>query len=1016
MGDLSQQDRVERVRSVNFFDAIDGSVDSLLRQAETIAAFVRYYTPKGAAGGHFDQFLQDLAAIRKQGAENFAPDGNLEPAQALLFTFVTLLHEIANNFNLKWKDYAYRYLQRMLGAQSLPVENHKICLHFTKNVSDAVALKKNQELRLASSDANAPAYRLNEDFAIENTSIEKAISVHFNREKKIKPASKYNFVTALQIKKLSANDFVEEPLFAHDSKPEYTHPLGFMLTSPSLLLREGKRSVTIMLERDNTKGKGENLKISLEEWERKLTEKKSRVKYLHNIFYIRISTASGWKMIENYAVKREGDNLLLKFTLLEDFSATAPCRQDIHSFQSDFPTLRIYLNYDAWLYPYSWLRYFPLKKIHIKTEVEGINNILIYNDLGKVDCSKPFQPFGINTEKGALMVIGNYEMSVKHTRRLDVKIRWGGLPTHLRGLQEHYAGYGVPIDNASFKVQAYYLADYQWNEEGEYALFGVDPGAPLSKETALSGINVEKMPVKWLAEAEYDYTIHSQAGFVSFMLQSPEMGFGEKQYRKVFSEYIMQEAQPKKGSGRKQKSAPNEPYKPVIERIALDYVAEETVDLRRQPQALSSAFYHISPFGDRQVYPSGGGNPYAFLVFQMDTDANVLIAMRNLRKGGVLNLYFDFLPFRKEINLDEIPQVKWFFGDGYRWEILPDGYVGLDKTTNLLESGFLRIFVPEDLEDTLFDENGIIWLRAAVEKNENVIPYIKNIYINVAEAEVEMEKWQDSAHSPLALAGTQWKSEENISGISEIRAAASYSGKEKESEEQRLMRLSEYASHRGKAVTARDYERMTLQEFPDIGKVKCLPAFSAKTDKKEDVTLVILPQQQEKSSKKYLATSRQILKVEEFFAERTSAAVRFVDAINPLYEEALVRCRVAFKKRYPAASCRTCLSDLLNNLIAPWQQSGELPEFDYSLDMEAIRQRMLEQEFVSAVEELSVVVISEVAENSYTLHEHGKDDSIISPSTPFAIFIPAKEHLITANTDIDFGISEMAIEDSFVIA
>jgi hypothetical protein len=497
------------------------------------------------------------------------------------------------------------------------------------------------------------------------------------------------------------------------------------------------------------------------------------------------------------------------------------------------------------------------------------------------------------------------------------------------------------------------------------------------------------------------------------MLESPETGFGEKQYRKVFSEYIMKEAVSKKFFWKKPKIAPNEPYKPLIESMTLNYVAEETIDLHKQSPASPAAFYHISPFGYRKIYPSSSGNDDISVVYQMDTDANILIALQNVRKGGSLNLYFDFLPFNKEINSDEIPHIKWFFGNGYQWERIPDGYVGLDKTTNLLESGFVKFVLPKDLSDNLFDETGRIWLRAAIMENETAIPCIKNIYINVVEAEIEADS--DNIYNPLTLAGTQWKPEQSLPGITEILAVASYSGKEKENEEQRLMRFSEYATHRGKAVTARDYERMTLQHFPDIAKVKCLPAFSAKTDKKSDVTLVIIPQEQDKKSGKYLAVSRQILKVEEFFVGRTSAAVRFVDVINPLYEEALVRCQVTFKKHYPAASCRSYLSNLLNGLIAPWQQSGELPKFDCSLNMETIRQKILKQEFVSTVEKLSIVIICEKEEKSYTLYEYGKDENIIPLSTPFSIFIPATEHLIIYDSDLGFGIDEMTIGDSFIV-
>jgi hypothetical protein len=1017
MNSLSQYDRSKRIGEVQPFAVTDSSMEALLQQAEAVAGAIRYYKMDGRPDGYFDRFLRDLVHIRKIGVNNFIPDGNLEPAQTLLFTFLKQLSETAEQFNLRWKEYADWYFHYLLGVKPFRAENHKVCLLFTTNTDEPVCMEKGLGFCLKGDTPDAPVYRLTEDTEIGNTSIEDIISIYFCKQKDMYPASELGFATSIQMKRLSGKSAGKGLLFG-DGREDLKNAggFGFILAAPSLLLREGKRTVSIAFEPENRDEIQEMMEGIVHILSQRDGKSPESIRYLalHDIFYLRFSISRGWKTVENYSVKLENGCVVLRFTLNEDFPETTPCSSDVHNFQSEFPALKVDLNLDAWLYPFSWFNKCLLKKIRIRTEVEGVSNLLVYNDLGKVDCSKLFQPFGNNTEKGTWMAVGSYEMAIKNTQSADLKIRWGQLPADASGFCGYYAGYGYNIDNTSFRVQSKYLSGYKWKAGKEYLLFGTLPDAPLCEETVLSGINTSKMPAVHLREEQYEYTINARAGFVALQLCSPGMGFGEKQYRSVFSDNILEKALHKK----RKIPAPNPPFSPVIEKLTLNYTAEETVDLQEYTSTGQLEYYHSTPLSLHKIFPNRDKRFFK-PVFEMGTHANLLILLKDLPLGGVLRLYVDFVPHKVEISAGQIPKLELYLGNGYTWEPMHGGFIVEDKTMNFLISGFIKINIPPDISSPLFDASGRIWLRIEVAKNMEVIPAIRKIYTHVAEVEFNPDAHEKGYHNRL-LDNAEWSPEKAVNGLTGAFTVASYSGREKENREERLMRASEYASHRGRAVTARDYERIVLQAFPDIAKVKWLPSVNVKNDAKGVITLVVVPRRSKKNEEKYqtpLATSRQILNVEQYLSGLVSAYVTDVDVINPLYEEVIVRCSVIFKKTSLEALCHTRLTNLLDSLIAPWQKTCGQPAFDCPLDMADIRQELLKQEFVEEIKHFSMVVVSEKAEHLYSLYEYGKDADRILPSTPYSVFVPSKAHIL-ASSDMEstFGIQEMTIGNSFIIS
>lgn len=1090
---LSQKDRKERLGNAKKIHVIDNSVESLLHQADEIAGFLKYYNFSNIPDGYFNQFLQDLKDIREKDAHRFVPDGNLEPSQALLFAFIQHLHTLGESFNQRFKDITDWYAHHFLHLRPLSLRRHKACLAFQKNVVEQVVIEKDFGFLLKENENRTFFYRILEDTTISNVSVENILAMYFCKQRNIYPASYLNFVTSLRVKDLRKYDFQEDAMFSTEGKSKYTRKLGFMITSSSLLLREGRRHVTIEFafenitfgqlkekfvhalsiirlcneQKINKKELLSGLQNNHDDYQQtiaRLTEENPDFQdiltdlqedvilqkilsgldgdaipyeeisedimgdlFLQNLFFLNISTEEGWKTVENYTVRTENENFTVEFSLAEDFPATSACETEIHKFSSKFPALSFLLNLDARWYSYSWMKYVLLKNIRIKTEAEDISNILIYNDLGKIDNAKPFNPFGINTEKGAWFTIGNYEMALKNTLSVDLKIEWGQLPDDDDGLYGYYKLYDKNIDNTSFKLNSRYLSDYQWKTDKTLSLFSTKPqqqndipypNLPLSNVSRLENISVEKMPPIKLKEEDYQYHIQAQSGFVSFVLTEPEMGFGEKRYRTIFTDYIIK----KNVRKRKKIHAPNPPLTPQIERITLSYKSFDEIDLRRRDSDYShSEFYHVSPFGNYLIYPSADVDKVP-LVYSMETDANIMVQLAGLKKGKRLNLYFDFFPANKEIGPNGVPSAKWYFGNGNQWEEIPSGYIVEDKTSNLLVNGMVKINVPENIRESLFDADQKIWLRVGIEKHEEVVSHLKNVYVNVAEAELKLERDVLKNDEALTFTG-ELEPERKIPGIESFKTISFYGGRKKETPQEMLMRMSEYVSHRGRGVTARDIERITLQEFPDMGKVKCLPNYNSKTDEKGVLTVVVIPEVAEEERRgfyKPMANSRQILNIEFLLQRHTSAYLKSIDVINPLYEEIMVRCKIKFHRKLSTAACRATLQEAFNKMIAPWQSEHQLPDFDCYLSLDKFRQTIAELSFVNEVSNLSILRISKKEKDRYEICEFERDDDTIKPSKPHAIFVPAKEHIIL---DVDseeklsnqFGVGEMVINESFIL-
>lgn len=758
-----------------------------------------------------------------------------------------------------------------------------------------------------------------------------------------------------------------------------------------------------------------------------------RANIFNNLFYITISTPTGWTNVTVFEVKKDTtrNRLILKLLLPEEFPSTSGCTEEVHRFVSEFPAIQIRLNFDAWLYPFSWIHKLSIQRILIRTKVEGINDLQVYNELGKIDNTKSFPPFGINTSAGTWMVIGNYEMAIKNTSSIDVCIKWNQLPLHPKGMKGHYAAYPGNIDNDSFKIRTRYLSDNSWfptTWKSKFNLFRDaeidDPTTtkidkPVSDESEFKKISIKKMVPFELSEEAYKYTIKTRTGFIKLTLEEPDMGFGNQEYRDLFTERMMMKKWRKR---RLPVLLP--PIFPHVENMTLDYKSEDIIDLRKNTRNSNVIVDQLHPFGVVSSLDSSTNTGIPF-VFSQETDASILMGFKHVKGGEVYSIFLVFEAISNEMTVDDIPKIVMYWGDGYYWEEIPRGFILKDDTKQMTVSGNMVYNFPLHIPPNLYDKEGILWIRTGFAKNHEFVPEIRAVYNNAGLVVLEtddasVEKMQSFKNSNGPL-----EPEKKLPGITSIEQITSfYAGQELEDLKSMQARVSEYVTHRGRAVTARDFELLTLQEFSDIGKVLCLPNTNIKNSKQGVVTVVVIPQNKLKTidNSKPMVPSGLLSRIEDYLSARASKNV-MVDVINPVYEEIQVKCVIRLVDKNQVVSLEA-IQEICDNFIAPWQAKDVLPKFGEPIHVSRIYNAIKEIDFVAEIDYFAVIRVSQDnteagKRNYYHLYKLEDEEQILVPNKPYKLFVPSETHIIQVeekgNTADPYGLGDMEIGKTFIL-
>lgn len=705
---------------------------------------------------------------------------------------------------------------------------------------------------------------------------------------------------------------------------------GKQVESPMFILEEGVREVTVLL----------HLKSS----NPSLAEGKKQG------FILQYSTVDKWTDIDAECTS-SGDYLRFLFTIGQDGAAPEPCAEETHGMVTTYPALRILTSNDG--YPV-WAEEIEFESITIKVSVSGIHDFTLYNELGEVDTTQPFPPFGTQAERGAWFLFGNREMGMKPLKEVTLRGKWQKVPETRAGFNDIYRDYGIGTVNASsFRIRTEYQQERQWHPcaDGGQELFGFDGNGRMQDADITFRFPHTNILKQTTEDDIYEYA-RDKDGFFRVTLDCPHTGFGVTAYRNRFTEVMIHNGRCKE---KKQLPIPQEPPVPMLADVELEYKAEKQIPMTStggKHRIVTVTFADTSdtpPCEDKeQLLPVLPSDRILCLAF---ADA---VGEQGVRIYTDMALPQDRIPYSIP-DTDVTVRLTWQYWNGVEWEKISADNIVAEETAGLTQSGYIEIYFGDTVRAEWQDSNGRIWLRAALTDDDSTMPAdttaclaLRGVWTNCIRVTA-----QGGDGMPLP-AGTILATVEDDGRVGSVmQPMPGFGGMPAETEAQSAACLAARLSNRHRAVTARDYEQILLEHFPEVDFVRCL-TLSEKESVKGAAEIRIVTLSRAEDRRYFLSSPWKLKEMERTLRKYAPACVR-LRVVNPLYEKVMVRCRATLHCHVrDMDKVKADMTRIAENYLMPWRRNGSLPVPGQTFSVKGLYARMINHEDLKQVSSLEV--------------------------------------------------------------
>ena len=1017
----------------------------------------------------FNQLAKGIEMIQRSAAKGLQASlasGVHDPGAGLMLAFVQLYAHVQRQANELTERHLDFYYDRVLRMRPRPAERDTTFLVF-----EAAA----PGLKVAIPPATpflAPAGRQQPDLVYASpaglavgTARLAALHTLFcernpltapeNRLREVRHGAAKAYPTACRVttlpvpapeRALDKSCLAPYPLFgaprtATAAAPGAPARLGFALASDVLAMREGERTVHVTLYLGAERGAvdtatlGQRLDVLAQRMEESSAE--VRYKVLRRMFALSLTGAHGWIAVPSYSATfapagdaSPYDALHLFFAL--DHAAPAVIAYDpaLHGPDGSgaCPLLRVELYGEGYLYPYGLLRGLPLARAQVDVEVRGHRSLILHNQMGALSTAAPFQPFGPLPTRGSYLVVGSSETACKRLTRAELVFEWGSLPQVPGGLRAWYGGYdGEPFRDARCGLAV--LADGRWQPP--------EARMPAPQPVLAAGAfdTVDLTPVLPLArprraERPLAYGPGASDGFFRLTLVTPEFAFGHRDYPHQLARALTYN-----NNGRRWRHEPlplpNPPYTPTVETLALNYHASASIG--PVPAPSGEALLRLHPFGWEPA--RGGSEGGDLLLPPLDYAGNLLLGLEGIEPGAPLTLFFHLVEDALPMAGEHARCISWAYLADNQWKPLAPHAVLADSTQGFLRPGIVTLALPSDVgrASTLMPA-GLAWLRVSCEDDLNKFCQLYSVHPHA------LQVWRDLDTAPAGAparieAGTIRRPRQTIPGLGRVtQMTASSGGRLAEDRQELRRRTAERLRHKGRAVTPEDYERLVLERFPEIDRVKCFPNLSIA--RRPDggacpghVLVVALPPFESQGHMQVLPrlNGDVVARVRAFLAGRIGPGVR-IEVANPFYQRIQVRCKVRLASGVDQGWHVNMLDRAVSDFISPWNAAGNTSPFGWTIRQHDIESYLLAQPGVLGVTEFSMLSVSDAGSDRYLLTDtavparDGSPAPDVTPLYPWSVAVPIRRHaILVADSEQSriarrTGIGKLEIGTTFIIA
>ena len=898
----------------------------------------------------FDYYMQQI--------EN---SEDMDASQALLLTFVRSYCRIVQQFNDKFADFPDFFRREILKAT--PKEAVQNSTYVVANPNKEV-MRKSFSLPAGTrfnagenADGTPLYYSLAEKSYIVPTTI-KSARVLFPQGRRI--------ITA----PLALDGSDSNTLFSTANPVNTQQELGWALSSPMLSLSEGERKVFLYFMMDGATDI-------------------TRLLATASPFRLFTSGSDGWaEKIHTASYERVGNYLLFSFAIAESEEALMPCSCEIHGIETEFPVVRILVDE----LPVANIDFTAIKfkDIHIKVSVSDMRSFSLYSDVGEMESSQPFYPFGTVGEKGSWFIFGSEELSVKKVQNVSLKGTWNKLPDG--GYTALYKDYTLsqPVTNSSFKATCEWQENSRWNvcRNSPVQVFGTDASGNIKEDAEFYFDIADFVPLA--VGSSFGYNKKAK-GFYRVRLSEPSIGFGMDIYRRQFAEVMVHNSKAKE---RNQKLVPAMPQVPMIADAVLGYTAMDRF-------GENDRLYRINEINGYEIVNLGTES----IQLLPDLRKNYLyLNLDDVEGVKRIKLYFS-LRYVKRGNLgstltnsgDSI--IEYYDNEAFQWKVFPAECILQEDTEGLTRSGFITLNMYDETNTSLIKGNEV-WIRIGLENDiapENII--VDGIWLNCFKVVCE-----NGDGTPLPAGTIAALSEDDPRVLEVLQPMEGYGGKVAEDEKAMSVRIATRTATRNRALNVEDYEKMILERFADIEKVCCIPT----SEENNEIRIVVFPQPEKRVFPQL--PNWKLSEIEQYIKGYMSPFAK-VRVINPTYEPLTVDMIVILKDSVQdEGEVQRRLYRRIYNYFVSWFVEAELPELGKRYSYEGLKARLVNDEGIERCVSLTITggKSLEVLDS-----EGNREDVYHFSSVESGILYPGRINI--EMTDTGDGIEDSSIGMNFII-
>ena len=1078
----SQEQRLVDALNPDYIKIDERTFKDLLLFFHQFAQHIRFYQPNFAADANWSNFFdlfdgleQDKDGEKWRKVQKIIEQGgNISPHISLLIAFLHLFQHAQNHLNSLTERHLSNYFCDVLRFVEKPARPDHVHLIVSLAKSNYQTIIGDDVLFRAGTDANKNDifYRVERETAINNAQVAQLKSLFIDRNEngiinKIyaipKPNSKDghgNEDLAPEQAFLPFHQGLYTPQSTEADIAQFEANIGFALASPILRLYEGKRTIAIEIQFGIQDTDPQHPNYA--EQYAQMQQFWANTELVKSNFKVALSTDAGWleKNIDNIALLSEEALLTLYIFLSPQDPPITPYQNAIlqDNYPDGEPIIKISSISQFDLAFYEALHTYPIQNIRIAVAAERVGQLYLQSDLSPVENGKAFEPFGIQPRRRAAFYVSSPEAFNKHIEALSIDFTWKNLPENFADYYDQYPS----LRNMPFKVALSFLHEQQWlpltdqaRNPQIYQLFKQNETESIKIDNLYLDLNRVATPLE--PDAEAIPTLlnnNTRRGYLKIELVEPADAFGHAIYANLYADQLtdklfkksalmMSMAMPPSPSSDKDKNAknagedeknkhlqdlaaaaddikiPNPPYSPQIEQLTLSYTASQSIHFNKpQKNKAQDAFFHLHPFGKVRIRPHKGIK----LIPLYEEQGSLYIGIENLQTPQNISLLFQLAEGSGNPDLS-IPSPQWHFLSHNQWLPFDRSDILSDTTNNLINTGIM-VFKMSNLatQNNQIMPPNYHWLRLSIDKHLLALNQIIAIHAQALSA-VLVEQGKDyNQHLKQPLAANTIKELViDNADINEIKQPySSFGGKTREQGNDFYARVSERLRHKNRAISIWDYERLVLERFNDIYKVKCLPHTSHKSDfSPGSVTLITIPNLRNKNAVNRLQPKTPLnllMAIKQYISRYTSPFVH-LDVQNPVYEEILVSFDVGFMKGYDIGLHVARLNEAIKQFLSPWA---------YEAQKDIIfGGRIHKSSIINFIEELNYV---DYVNNFTMYHKYQQQHEIITAPKDEAearstrsILVSVEQHQINPlkpgelTYTIPEGIGHMLIEINFEV-